>query len=297
MYLNDFSVRIPGRKETSGYVELNHGETYSINIKNSRSVRCEAVITIDGKDMGTLLLKPYERVNLERPINEAKKFTFYRINSQEAADSGLNKVDNDELGLISVEFKPEKKGEPVVIHYYHPYVPYVYPTPTQPWPWRPYEPHWYTTTWCTTDNTLHDGHSSSWCTTDNTLHDGHSSSTPEAMSGALRSRGVSSGSGGAKSSVSCNFLSAQNEEACADTFGLMDDDAVEGLVANRAGGTGLSGESNQGFRTVTGISEYDYDSFTTIHLRLVLPKKERIRPTELKPVTRTTPIPPPVWII
>jgi hypothetical protein len=278
MYLNDFSVRIPGKKETSGYVELNHGETYSINIKNSRSVRCEAVITIDGKDMGTLLLKPYESVNLERPINEAKKFTFYRINSQEAADSGLNKVDNDELGLISVEFKPEKKVEPVVIHHYHPYVPPT-PPPYQPWPWRPYEPHWYTTTWCTTDNTL-----KGTVTSNSVLYRSATDGTGGASS---RSKGVQS--------ASCNFLSAQSVDSA--DLGLMDDDAVEGLVANRAGGTGLSAESNQGFRTVTGISEYDYDSFTTIHLRLVLPKKERSRPTELKPVTRTTPIPPPVWII
>lgn len=279
MYLNDFSVRIPGKKETSGYVELNHGETYSINIKNSRSVRCEAIITIDGKDMGTLLLKPYESVNLERPINEAKKFTFYRIHSQEAADSGLNKVDRDELGLISVEFKPEKKVEPVVIHYYHPYMPPT-PPPYQPWPWRPYKPHWYTTCSSTTGSATTDNVFKGTVTSDSVL--------PRSTTG-----GASSRSGGM--SVSVNSFSVQSADSV--DLGLMDDDAVEGLVANCAGGTGLSGESNQGFRTVTGISDYDYDSFTTIHLRLVLPKKERSRPTELKPVTRTTPIPPPVWII
>lgn len=54
------------------------------------------------------------------------------------------------------------------------------------------------------------------------------------------------------------------------------------------GGTGLSGQSDQQFRSVEAL-HYDEGAFVTIHLRLVAPN------TQPRPLfRRSTPIPPPV---
>jgi hypothetical protein len=58
---------------------------------------------------------------------------------------------------------------------------------------------------------------------------------------------------------------------------------------SEAGGTGLSGESEQMFYSVTPL-DYDYDQQTTIHLRLVAKSGNEPRPL----VQRSTPVPPPV---
>lgn len=56
-----------------------------------------------------------------------------------------------------------------------------------------------------------------------------------------------------------------------------------------AGGTGLSGKSNQNFYTVAEL-DYDYSQETVIHLRLVAKNGNEPRPL----VSRETPVPPPV---
>jgi len=63
------------------------------------------------------------------------------------------------------------------------------------------------------------------------------------------------------------------------------------IVAWTAGGTGLSGHSNQSFRTVGDIC-YDYSRQTTIHLRLVAARNDEPRP--LCSTMTSNPIPPPV---
>ena len=50
MYLNSFSVRIEGGNEQeSGYVEMRHGTTYAIVMRNDRATQCDAEVSIDGK--------------------------------------------------------------------------------------------------------------------------------------------------------------------------------------------------------------------------------------------------------
>ncbi len=65
---------------------------------------------------------------------------------------------------------------------------------------------------------------------------------------------------------------------------------LEGKAAPnfRAGGTGLSDESEQRFGTIEAL-EYDLEKQVTIHLRLIAAKGQ---PRPLKPIS--TPIPPPV---
>jgi hypothetical protein len=112
MYANQFSVNISQGKETSdGYVSMRHDTQYSIRMKNDRSVPCDAVVTVDGNHIGTWRINSYQSIEIDRPADKARRLTFYRLDSAEAHQAQLTK--NDNLGLVSVEFKPAKRIEPV----------------------------------------------------------------------------------------------------------------------------------------------------------------------------------------
>jgi hypothetical protein len=113
MYANQFSVNIPQGKETSdGYVSMRHDTQYSIRMKNDRSVPCDAVVTVDGNHIGTWRINSYQSIEIDRPADKARRLTFYRLDSAEAQQAQLTK--NDNLGLVSIEFKPAKRIDPVI---------------------------------------------------------------------------------------------------------------------------------------------------------------------------------------
>lgn len=209
MYLNDFSVRIPeGVERTSGYVEMTHGSHYTINLRNNNDVRCDAVVSVDGKHVGTFRIDAHGSMTLERPSNDTGRFTFYRRGTKRFREAELDQISRSDLGCISVEFRPECACRPTIA-----YTPHRHKMLRQ-------------------HDDIHDRRIGSYGTT-------------EAMN--------------------CCFA---------------------------AGGTGLSGHSDQKFVTVAELV-YDTSRFTTINLRLVSGGKGgEARP--LKPVTRSTPIPPPV---
>jgi len=76
-----------------------------------------------------------------------------------------------------------------------------------------------------------------------------------------------------------------------DTSAVTGDLSYASVTIDCAGGTGLSGHSDQSFISVDDMC-LDYSRQTTIHLRLVANRDDGPRP--LHPVTRTSPIPPPV---
>jgi hypothetical protein len=105
MYSNNFSVRIVGGSEIAdGYVEIAHGTEYSMQMRNSGSVDCDAEVSIDGNSVGVWRIEAGDSINIERPANVAQKFTFFQLGSKEAVAVELE--DNDLLGLVSVRFRP-----------------------------------------------------------------------------------------------------------------------------------------------------------------------------------------------
>ena len=110
MYLNQFSVRVPeGAERTSGYVEIDHGKQYTIVLRNDHSVRCNAEVSIDGKDIGTFRISANSTMRLERNPDDQGRFTFYKLGSSEATKSELQSVSVSDLGLLKVVFTPETK--------------------------------------------------------------------------------------------------------------------------------------------------------------------------------------------
>lgn len=147
MYMNDFSVRIPeGCEVSGGYVELRHGQKYTLRLRNSRSVRCDAHVEVDGKHVGTWRIPAHGSFVLERPEHDTGRFTFYRLGTADAEAAQLDGSDPD-LGLVKVTFTPERIRER-----YGPGSPTwpgppVYP-PYPRWPWdRPPEPRYRPASW------------------------------------------------------------------------------------------------------------------------------------------------------
>ena len=241
MRLNQFSVRvISGRETSGGYVEMQHGQRYSLSLRNARDRRCDARVEIDGKHVGTWRIEAGQNVVLERPADDDGCFTFYRAGSKKGAKAGITEGDPNN-GLVVVTFTPEQYVTPIVIHRYV--------WPVHPWPWPPYEPYWPYRPykpwiiWATTTDV-------SW------------TCDASAMSG-----------GADLSSVCC---SANVQDAMPDY---------------QAGGTGLSGQSDQTYG-VAGNIYHDHSQQTTISLRLVGTRKRQDEPRPL--VAQGNPVPPPV---
>lgn len=112
MLLNDYSVRIVGGNETpGGYVEMRHGQTFTIALRNNNDRRCDAKVEVNGVHVGTWRLNAFSSAALERPADGDGKFTFYRQFTSEAyavqAQGG-----EQAAGLVVVTFTPERVVKP-----------------------------------------------------------------------------------------------------------------------------------------------------------------------------------------
>jgi len=108
MRVNSFSLQIPeGREVDSGHVQLPHGTVYRIKLGNHAHRRCDAVVSVDGKEVGTFRLNSHDSVVLERGAEDTGKFTFFTADSTEGVAAGSSTVSVDNRGLVQVVFKPE----------------------------------------------------------------------------------------------------------------------------------------------------------------------------------------------
>ncbi len=113
MRVGNVAVIVPqGREKESGYVHLTHGQVYTLSLNNHwNDRRCDAVVSIDGKDMGTFRLDALGRITLERPVHDQGCFTFYKADTPEFAAAAGGDVKRDDRGLVTVVFKPEKRRQ------------------------------------------------------------------------------------------------------------------------------------------------------------------------------------------
>jgi hypothetical protein len=109
MKVANCSVRIPQGKELeTGHVVLQHGQQYSIELSNSSYTRYDAVVSLDGDQVGTYRLNPLQVWDVEHPADSQQRFTFYAASTAEAAQVGESVVEKDKKGLLEVIFYPEK---------------------------------------------------------------------------------------------------------------------------------------------------------------------------------------------
>jgi hypothetical protein len=130
-----------GRQRVKQYnqnVYLKNGDEFELELFNPTTNKVLAKISLNGKSLGSgIILRPGERVFLERYLDEAKKFLFetYEI---DASDPNVEKAIKNN-GVVDVEFydeyrKPYIVEWPIEYHHYYyyplyqPYYPLVTPT-------------------------------------------------------------------------------------------------------------------------------------------------------------------------
>ena len=101
-----FELCIPqGRHLPSGHIALPNGAFYTIQLSNTNTLSCNATVEIDGKLIGTWRIPADSTIELERPIHDTGRFTFYKLGTGGGIAAGL--TETEKLGLISVTFTPE----------------------------------------------------------------------------------------------------------------------------------------------------------------------------------------------
>jgi hypothetical protein len=106
-------------------IYLKSGDEFELELFNPTTTKVLAKIILNGKSIGSgLILRPGERVFLERYFDEARKFMFdtYEIDSN---DPNAKKA-IEENGKVDVEFYAEYV--PPIYHHYHNYY-------YEPYPW------------------------------------------------------------------------------------------------------------------------------------------------------------------
>jgi hypothetical protein len=125
-------------------IYLKNGEQFELELFNPKSEKVLAKISLNGKSLGSgIILRPGERVFLERYLDEAKKFLFETYEIEGNDSNAVKAIANN--GSIEVEFYDEYK--------YSPYTTTVTYTPyqTNEWPW--WNSPYYTTSGVTTGTT------------------------------------------------------------------------------------------------------------------------------------------------
>lgn len=106
-------------REQGEVVQIPFGSEYSILLKNLESVRTQAKITIDGRDVGGwFVIQPNSSISIERFVKDhtqGNRFKF--IERTEKVEEGRGIKADD--GLIRVEYKKEKVWTPLYNHYYY----------------------------------------------------------------------------------------------------------------------------------------------------------------------------------
>jgi len=101
-------------KQINEAVYLKNGDEFEIELFNPTTNKILAKISLNGKSLGSgIVLRPGERVFLERYFDEAKKFLFetYEVDSNDANVREAIKMN----GIVEVEFFDEYK--PITITY------------------------------------------------------------------------------------------------------------------------------------------------------------------------------------
>lgn len=112
MKVGNYEVRVLfGRPDGRGYVAMSHGQQYKLMLINHARTRCDVEVEIDGGAVGTWRINPNSSIKIERPVSEAKKFTFYAEGSVEATQAQIDEF-SDDMGLISATFTPEQVIDP-----------------------------------------------------------------------------------------------------------------------------------------------------------------------------------------
>lgn len=98
-----------GRTIGNESVEMVHGQVYSIKLENHYSYYANVELKVDGSLIGTFFLRPYEKLEVERPVDLARKFTFYKLGLLKQTNRKYGIKSTSSNGLIEAHFTPVYK--------------------------------------------------------------------------------------------------------------------------------------------------------------------------------------------
>jgi hypothetical protein len=115
-------------KQYGNTVYLKNGEEFELELFNPLTYKVLAKIKLDGHYLESgIVLRPGERVFLERHINEAKKFVFEIYTVDKNDTNAQRAIANN--GDVEVEFYPESFNQPIIWNT-HTYTPNWNPNPS-----------------------------------------------------------------------------------------------------------------------------------------------------------------------
>lgn len=114
--LTPFAVEVVSKRSTKKmegkggciYIAIPDGTEYGLKLINDHFASCDAEVHIDNQTVGTFRIKAKSSWVVERPANEARKFTFVKETTKRAESAGIQAKDHDN-GLVSVTFRPERE--------------------------------------------------------------------------------------------------------------------------------------------------------------------------------------------
>lgn len=278
MKVFDYSVRVlngknnPAHETSEGYVPMEHGEQYTLLLRNFSKRDALATISVDGKNVACVKVPAEDKVKVDAPFNSDQKFTFYKKNSEEGEDLGLGEMTKDDLGSIEVKFvavEKEFQWKTVTINERIVYVPvYHY--------WNP----WWTIPNITISPSI-------WYATNGTGSITSSYTTTNLSNVSL------SGSGSSNT-----FLDTATTAYTVDGTGSSNVTLTCSNTGLSSGGTGLSGMADYIPLKTEELNEefekyLDEETATTIFLRLVH-KGETYKPKPSKVVGYSNKKPAPI---
>lgn len=90
------------------YYSMPRDTEYNVCMHNRSSDRVNAVLTIDGEEMGKWRINAHSEITVERPAHNQRKFTYVKENSWQEVMGGIRQGSSDN-GLIEVRFIPEAR--------------------------------------------------------------------------------------------------------------------------------------------------------------------------------------------
>ena len=106
MKRESFSMTIPeGTERSDGYVELQHNTQYTLVLANESQRLCAVEVHIDGERTGSWRIPPRSAIQLERPVFDSGRFTFYKSGTPEVSAESMPA--EEVAGLIRAQFKPQ----------------------------------------------------------------------------------------------------------------------------------------------------------------------------------------------
>jgi hypothetical protein len=96
----------------NGSVPIEFGSEYKIRLRNKHNRRAVCNLSIDGENVsgGGFIIPANSFIDIERPVDVAKKFKFVSLESEEAYDFGKNGSNHNKIkGTIVAEFALEKE--------------------------------------------------------------------------------------------------------------------------------------------------------------------------------------------